>query len=392
MLGAQPELGEQRPRLVLQQTAGRLEAGEECVGARERRTRLVELADDHSRTEMRVAGGEREPTERGVEQRGLAAAVGAEERDPLAVVDLEVDRTERERAPRDGRAGEPHDYRTPRGTLAIFMRRSQLSQGLSTALASSRSRARSVIFALAATCSLLLRRKCRMNLSVSPLFATFAAPCTDHRRCSLRAFAERRALSLILGVVLFGVTARGRLLGEVRGPAAGVLAGSVGVLVELEDGRDGAIEKGAVVRDDHRPSREVVVQEALEPVEPGEVEVVGGLVEQEHVEAGQQDRGQACPRRLSARQRRHLHVEDALRQPEVGDDGADAGVEIGGAEREDTRRARARTHRWRRPRDRTRRARGWRRRVPAPPRRHRCAARSTRAPSRPARRSGSWGR
>ena len=141
-----------------------------------------------------------------------------------------------------------------------------------------------------------------MNLSVSPLLATFAAPCTDHCRCSLRAVAQRRrAASTYVGVVLLGVAARGRPLGEVRGPAAGVLGRGVRVLVELEHARDRAVEERAVVRHDHRAAGEVVVQEALEPVEAGEVEVVGRLVEQEHVEAGEQDRGEVRARRLAAR-------------------------------------------------------------------------------------------
>jgi len=53
---------------------------------------------------------------------------------------------------------------------------------LSTAFASSRASARSVIFAFAATCSLLLRLNSRMDLSVSPDFFAFALPCTDHCR------------------------------------------------------------------------------------------------------------------------------------------------------------------------------------------------------------------
>ena len=55
------------------------------------------------------------------------------------------------------------------------------------------------------------------------------------------------------------------------------------------------------------------MQEPLEAFEAGEVEVVGGLVEQEHVEAGEQDRGEAGPGRLPARQRRHLEVERCAR-------------------------------------------------------------------------------
>ena len=153
---------------------------------------------------------------------------------------------------------------------------------------------------------------------------------------------------MYVGVVLLGVAARGRPLGEVRRPTARVLGRGVRVLVELEHARDRAIEERAVVRHDHRAAREIVVEEALEPVEAGEVEVVRGLVEEEHVEAGEQDRGEVGPRRLPARERGHLEVEDAFGQAEVGEHRADAGVEVGGAEREVRRRARGRTRR-RRP-------------------------------------------
>ena len=88
------------------------------------------------------------------------------------------------------------------------------------------------------------------------------------------------------------------------------------------------------MRDDHRAAREVVVEEALEPIEAGEVEVVGGLVEQEHVEAGEQDRGEVGARGLAARERAHVEVEHAFRQAEVVEHLADRGVEVGGAERE----------------------------------------------------------
>ena len=53
---------------------------------------------------------------------------------------------------------------------------------------------------------------------------------------------------------------------------------------------------------------------SLEAFEAGEVEIVRGLVEQEHVEAGEHDRGEARPRRLPARERRHLEVEHAARR------------------------------------------------------------------------------
>ena len=73
--------------------------------------------------------------------------------------------------------------------------------------------------------------------------------------------------------------------------------------------------------------------EPLEPLQPVEVEVVGGLVEQQHVVAGQQQRREPGARGLPAGQRRHRGVErDA--EPDVGRDRARALVEVGAAEGE----------------------------------------------------------
>src|SRR4029453_4933145 len=53
----------------------------------------------------------------------------------------------------------------------------------------------------------------------------------------------------------------------------------------------GSVQESSIVRDDDEPRVEPD-QEALEQVEPGEVEVVRRLVEQEEVELGGEDRGQ----------------------------------------------------------------------------------------------------
>ena len=73
--------------------------------------------------------------------------------------------------------------------------------------------------------------------------------------------------------------------------------------------------------------------EAFEPFETVDVEVVGGLVQQEHVEAGEEQRGQLGPGGLAAGQPAQLAVEGARRQAEVVGDGRGAGVEVGVAER-----------------------------------------------------------
>ena len=63
VLGAEPELGEQRPRLARHEPARGLEAREQRRVARERGPRLVELADDHARPEPRVARVDRAPAD-----------------------------------------------------------------------------------------------------------------------------------------------------------------------------------------------------------------------------------------------------------------------------------------------------------------------------------------
>ena len=79
-----------------------------------------------------------------------------------------------------------------------------------------------------------------------------------------------------------------RALGFVVAPAAAVLRRPARPFVELDDARDGAVEKGTVVGDDDERAG-VRGERALERGETGEVEVVGRLVEQEDVEAPAQD-------------------------------------------------------------------------------------------------------
>ena len=76
------------------------------------------------------------------------------------------------------------------------------------------------------------------------------------------------------------------------------------------------------------------VDEALQPVEAVEVEVVRRLVEEQQVEAREQDRGQRGARGLAAGERRRLLLERD-RQAELGADGPRAGLEVGAAEREE---------------------------------------------------------
>ena len=116
-------------------------------------------------------------------------------------------------------------------------------------------------------------------------------------------------------------------------PAAGVLMQRARPRVDLGDPGHRPVEEDAIVRDDREPARESV-DEAFEPVEPVEVQIVRRLVEQEHVEAGEQDRRQPGPRRLAARERRRLLVERDG-QPELRARRARPRLEIRASEREE---------------------------------------------------------
>ncbi len=103
--------------------------------------------------------------------------------------------------------------------------------------------------------------------------------------------------------------------------------------VELQHPVHRALEERPVVAH-HDDTAGQVVEEPFEAVEACEVEVVGGLVEQEHVEAAQEDRGQRGSSRLTTGKRDGRALEGRLRQPEVGDHASCPGIEIGSARRE----------------------------------------------------------
>ena len=131
---------------------------------------------------------------------------------------------------------------------------------------------------------------------------------------------------------LLGVLAGERPLVEVGPPSALVAGERVAVVVDLGDRGDRALEERPVVRHHHQRGVEAE-DEPLQPVEPVEVEVVGRLVEEEDVEAGQQQGGELGAGGLPAREAGHLAVERGGGQAEVGGHRGDAGVEVGPAQR-----------------------------------------------------------
>jgi hypothetical protein len=114
-------------------------------------------------------------------------------------------------------------------------------------------------------------------------------------------------------------------LGLVLAPAAGVLGRAPRPFVELDDARDGAVEERAVVRNDDERAR-LGCELPLEPLEPGEVEVVRRLVEEEDVmfrtKHSRQRRAGLLPTRARARLALLREVADRERRRR----GADAPV------------------------------------------------------------------
>ena len=269
-------------------------------------------------------------------KRGLAAAVRADDRDPLAVLDLEIDGTEREVAAVHDRAREPGHDRAAAGrggdlhpqvpALERLVDRVGFESGQRPV--GDLGLGRHVLTAVPPELADVLVGLARLLQLRLPLHRPLPLP--------LGPIDEVPALGAVARVLLLGVAPSGGVLVEIRLPAARVLGGGVRVLVELEHRGDGAVEELAVVRDDDRAAAQLVAQELLEAFEPGEVEVVRRLVEEEHVEPGEHDRGEARPGRLPTRQRGHLEVEHARREPEVGAHRADPRVEVGRAEPEVT--------------------------------------------------------
>ena len=96
----------------------------------------------------------------------------------------------------------------------------------------------------------------------------------------------------------------------------------VAASVEVEHAGDGLVEQVEVVAD-HEQGAAVVPQEAEQPLLGVGVEVVGGLVEQEQVGAGEEDADQLDPAPLAAREHAEGQVEAVVGEAEAGSQAAD---------------------------------------------------------------------
>ena len=95
----------------------------------------------------------------------------------------------------------------------------------------------------------------------------------------------------------------------------------LGVALEREHVRGDAVEEPAIVGDDHRAAREGQ-QRLLERAQRVDVEIVGRLVEQQHVAAAAQQLGQVHAVALAAREHADLALLVGALEVEAGDVGA----------------------------------------------------------------------
>jgi len=91
---------------------------------------------------------------------------------------------------------------------------------------------------------------------------------------------------------------------------------------ELDDPVRRSVEQRAIVRDEHDAALDPQ-QEALEQLEPGEVEIVRRLVQQEDVEPREQDRGERGSAPLAAGELARRPVERGI-EPDLGQDASGA--------------------------------------------------------------------
>ena len=194
-----------------------------------------------------------------------------------------------------------------RGAAAISIRSSHSLRGSSTT--SSRSIRRSVCRALAACFSLDSARSLRPILSLSvALRRALRTPSSIQLRCIRARSSSPETRVGVLLVVLPGVPAGHLALGQVGLVAAAVDPDLLLGQVQLDDPGHRAGQELPVVADHHRRGAQPG-DEPLQPLQPVQVQVVGRLVEQQHVVAGEQQRGQPGPGRLPAGQRGHRRVQ-----------------------------------------------------------------------------------
>ena len=279
---------------------------------------------------------ERRPAASGIspssalDQRGLAAAVVAGDRDPVAPGHRQVDRAEPE--PVAGDLG-PVERRHHGGRLRargdrvaqlpLLARLLHHVQPIHRLPQPGRLRRLPVGARLVLLAHVLVRLAAAGDVAVPLRRPVVAAPGLGDQVV---------ALPGVRLVGLAGLPARQLPRGDVLGPAAGVVPDPLLGQVELHDVGGDPVQEAAVVAGDQ--DRTLVAGDELDDQrEPARVEVVGRLVQQQHVVPAEQHGDQRGPRGLTAGEAAErpvgghvqAHLRGHLRQPVL---------EVGRAERE----------------------------------------------------------
>ncbi len=249
---------------------------------------LGDVAHAHLVAGAQLARGERSAAGERLDQRRLARAVGAHQRDVLAALDPDVGFLE-QHAPRhlDPAAFELEHH--PSRALRVGERERQRAPVARLALDA---------LHLLQPLHARLRLACLACLGAEALHEPLEA-------CDLGLLALDRPAQRDL--------TRGLLLAP-RVPRAG--EESRPARLQLQHRGADRLEEPAVVRHQH-DRRVEPLQMLLEPLERGDVEVVGRLVEQQQVRLAGQRAGQRAPRELSTGEGRKRAVEVGLHEPEA---------------------------------------------------------------------------
>ncbi len=113
---------------------------------------------------------------------------------------------------------------------------------------------------------------------------------------------------------------------DVGGIAPWILVHGAGTWVQFKDSVHRAIQEGAVVRDDEYRSFKAL-QEAFEPFQGVNVQVVGRLVKEEEIRVGEKQPGQAQSGFLPTAKNVHRRVLVQIEQVQSAKHGADAGLD-----------------------------------------------------------------
>ncbi len=141
---------------------------------------------------------------------------------------------------------------------------------------------------------LLHALQARLHRAGTPGELRHAEPPDLHARRRLGELVDLRLLHGVPGGLQFEV--RLELLAEAGEVPRVHLEAAV---PQVRGARAGGVEEGAVVRDQHHRAA-VAAQEAFEPLDHDDVEVVGGLVEEQHVRVLHEERRESQPRALAA--------------------------------------------------------------------------------------------